>query len=1172
MARQWTPDQQKCLDATGTVLVSAAAGSGKTAVLIERITRLITDKDHPVDVDRLLVVTFTKAAAAEMKQRLTVALTKALAENPQNTRLRRQIMRLPDANICTVDSFCARVVRDYFHRLPQVSPQFRVLQGEREATLRREALDEVMEECYAQNTPAFQGLLTSMKCRKNDTPLRERILKLYGFIQAAPDPEEWLSSHETLFESGESPNTSLFGREIRQYLTRQVDYCLQLNETAGYLSAACEPLHAFFESEHHYLLEIRQAVVESPWDELYATLSTLSFPRRPSVKEADASLERAKELRTQYTDLLKKLSAAMVGTEPHIASVTAKACPQLKELLNITRRFSAGYAAAKTAQNYLDFSDLEHLALQLFTERDGDGVRRRTPLARELGERFSHILVDEYQDTNPTQEWLFSALSQEERNLFFVGDVKQSIYAFRNATPDLFLSRRNRYPAYDGQTYPAAITLDCNFRSRQSVTDTANFLFNQLMTEDLCGVAYDRGEALVPKASYDPRPNDSADLLLTRTADSDESVPVLEARAIAAKLRQYRETMTVTQDGVTRPMRWGDACILLRSVKDVAVQYADELNRLGIPALAENGKGFFETPEILCVLSLLRFLDNPLNDIALLAVLFSPLFGFSPDDLAALRQQAGRKCPLFAAIRRCVRSNHPLADRLSAFLSVTDRLRTAAIALPADRLLQQLYATLSIPAVMRARPHGEQRLANLQKLLDISQGFEQNGYRGLSAFVRYLDRQCRESDEPLAPVVSGEDAVRILSIHQSKGLEYPVVFLADLARKFNDRAQTEPPLLHRDLGVGLRYIDPATLETFDSLPYQAISHRMRRDDRAESMRVLYVAATRAREKLCLLITGDIDKLLAQAAAGVRNDPHIPAPALFNAASYAHWVLAALLRHPDAAPLRLSAQTDWLTPLPCDTRLTVSVQEPLPAIDPVAAESTVFTAAPDEWPELEKRLSYRYPYESLRNVPAKLAVSDLAHRRADDRFLATARPAFFSETDLTPAERGTALHQFLRYADFSQAAADLPAEVRRLQTGGFLTAQQAKSLPLKNLHAFFESPLYRRMVGASEVLREYAFSVERPAADCFPALRDTPGGAEPVLIQGIADCLFCENGRWVLVDYKTDRVRTESELVERYRTQLHLYADALRETLRQPIDEQYLYSFHLHRAIPLPPQK
>ncbi len=1169
--REWTDAQKQCLAANGTVLVSAAAGSGKTAVLIERIIRLITAEESPVDVDQLLVVTFTKAAAAEMKQRLGKALHECLAARPNDRRLRRQLMLLPNANISTVHGFCGNLIREHFHRFPEISPLFRVGEESQTRPLMNEAMDEVLEEAYAADSPAFSQLLDLLGGDRHDKALAERIRVTYHFMQAHPQPARWRESVTALYRTDVPLSDTVFGQEIQAEIQGRLQWYARKLENLAALAESNDTLTRYavcLRADAAGLHEAADALGTMSWDEQIVRLSELSFGTLSPVRGCtDEELkEYVKNERTRLKTKVGALAALMVEDEASATARTAALAPAVEMLMTLTAQFEARYTEKKTRAGLLDFNDLEHLALRLLTDEDENGTMTPSAVAAEVSRRFVHVMVDEYQDTNPTQECLFSAISRKESNLFFVGDVKQSIYSFRNATPSLFMARQNTYAPFDGETYPALIRLGHNFRSRCSVTETVNLLFSQLMTAETGGVNYRGGEELTAAATYAPHENDAAELILVEKEKraADDSDDAAEARVIAARISEMMaEGMTVRDGDGERPLAFRDVCVLLRSIKDHAAVYAEELNRAGVPAVTDAGGGFYETQEIALVLSLLRFLDNPLEDVSMLAVMMSVLFAFTPDDLADIRKKR-RRVPLYTAVRRRAREDDPLGRRLAAFLKETERLRTLSAAMPAARLLQQVYEEMSLTAVMGARPHGEQRVANLQKLLDIARGFESRGFRGLSAFVRFAERDRKQDGQAPATVVGGENAVRVMSVHASKGLEFPVVFMAAMGRGFNDRALSDPLLLHRTLGVGMDWRDPKGLESCKSVQKNALALRLRRDARAEELRVLYVALTRAKERLCMVAT--VDRFDAMMKAFAPTDGTVPLQSVIEASSYADWVLPVLLRHPDAAAEWPPALAARITPFSCDTRLSLLLVR---APDVTEEETVTDTPVlpPDEryLAGLKERTAYVYPYKELGNVPVKLAASALAHRAVRDRFVAVTRPAFFSDTSLSPAERGTAMHQFMQFADYAAAAEDIEREIARLVREGFLSPMQGASLSRPRLVAFFKSELYRRIGNAERVQREYAFTVERPVSLCAPVSEDVAAG-ETVLVQGIADCLFYENGRWIIVDYKTDRVDTPEELVERYRPQLMLYKEALENGLGETVGECLLYSFALQRTV------
>ena len=1184
-ARQWTTEQKQCIDARGgTVLVSAAAGSGKTSVLVQRVIGLITDPEHPVDVDRLLVVTFTKAAAAEMKQRLSAELTALIAGNPEDGRLQRQQLLLPRANFSTVHGFCSNLLREYFHLL-DLSPQFKVAEEAETTLLQEEALQEVLEEYYRQKDPVFLELAALLGSGRDDRGLMQTIRRIYGFVQSHPFPEQWLADKEAAFDTNQPLEETFWGRIVVENAADTLSYAASLIRKARRMAAEEAKMEAAYggvlERDADTLTAAAAGITECSWDACGELLDTAaSFGRLGVLRkyEDEPRKERVKTLREEARKRVKELSDTLCGTEAECREDMAVTHRLVSVLFTLVRQFGARFAEKKKKRRMVDFNDLEHDALKLLIQRDEDGVIHRTPLALELSQRFDEVLVDEYQDTNAAQDALFSALSRDETNLFMVGDVKQSIYGFRQAMPELFIRRRDSYPTYDGEHFPASITLGNNFRSRTEVTEAANFVFRQLMTREAGGIDYDDREALVPSAVYPENPDCAAELLVVDSSlnDEEDTKDAAEARIIAKRIREMMADFTVTDKGTARPARYGDFCILLRSKAAHAAAYADELGRCGIPAWTAAAGGFFAASEVAAALSLLRVIDNPLLDVPLLAVLFSPLYGFTPDELAAVRTP-DRRCPLFAALRNMSRNPSPplpgLAEKCVGFLQDIDRYRTLATTMPADRLLHRIYEESGMLAVSGVRPHGAQRTANLRLLLDYARRFEQNGFRGLSAFIRYVDRleQQRMDLAPASTVSEHADVVRIMSIHNSKGLEFPVVFLAGTGGLFNPDSTKGDLLLHPEAGIGLVRRDSETLRQHNTLSRQAVSLAIRKSERAEELRVLYVAMTRAKEKLIITMSvKDPASKLNRLAAALGEGETLPPYLVLSSRSMGDWLLSAALRHPSGNLLRKMADSEDLSLCSADHPWKIEV---LRAPSPAEAEkdTAVLPPADEElYQLLLQRTAFHYPFAPLGTVPAKLGASEAAPESDNGAFTATQRPAFLGHTGLTPAERGTALHTFMQFASFAAAAADPQAEVQRLVERKFLTPQQGESIPLDKVTRFFRSRLYQRMQAADRCMREYPITIDIPAAlflpeDLLPA--DSPG--ESVVIQGIADCVFQEKNGLVVVDYKTDHVKTPMELAERYRQQLHIYAYALQRILKLPVRQCILYSFALSCEIPLP---
>ncbi len=1179
--RQWTSEQRQCIEARGgTLLVSAAAGSGKTSVLVERIVRRITDPADGTDVDRLLVVTFTKAAAAEMKQRLSAELSRLIAERPEDLRLQRQLMLLPRANISTVHGFCSALLREHFHLL-DLSPQFKVAEESETALLRQEAVTEVLEECYGEKEPAFLELASLLSSGRNDKGLIQAVERIYGFIQSHPFPDRWLEEQERAYAADTPVAETIWGLAVRarildtlRYAAALLDKAVELADGEEKMAAAYGP--ALRQAREDITLLCRE-LPHRTWDETAEALSAFSFSSfgRLLKYEDEGRKQRVTALRDEAKKRIQALPPLLCGTEAECRQDQQALYSLVTALCGVVRRFSDRYAAKKAKRRMVDFNDLEHGALRLLVIEKETGETTRTPLAEELSRQFDEVLVDEYQDTNAAQDALFRALSRDETNLFMVGDVKQSIYGFRQAMPALFIRRRDAYPDFTGENYPAAITLGNNFRSRPQVTDAVNFVFRQLMSREAGGISYDEREELVPSAPYSDGAGYETELLVldTGTVAEEDTRDAAEARLIAGRIHQLLDTLTITDKGGQRPARFGDFCILLRSKSAHAQAYADELNACGIPAWTAASGGFFAAPEVAVAVSLLRFIDNPLLDVPLLAVMLSPAFGFTPDDCARIRM-ADKNSPLYVAVRGMSAGEGDLPARCAAFLTRMDRYRLLSASLPADKLIHRLYEDTGLLSMAAAQHHGAQRVANLRLLHGYARGFEQSGFRGLSAFVRYLDRMEQQAMDmaPASTVSEGGNVVRILSIHNSKGLEFPVVFLAGLGGLFNPDSTRGDLLLHADAGIGLVRREADTLRQYNTLPRQGVSLAIQNGERAEELRVLYVAMTRAKEKLCLVMSlRQPASLLSRLAASLGDDDKLSAFTVLSARSMSEWLLACALRHPSGKILRDMAGDDAVSIRPAAYPWSVEVCRA-----PAAGENAVEEIAavqPDMavYETLRRRLAYTYPYAALGQVPSKLAASELSHEGVRRQFVAASRPAFLSHSGLSPTERGVALHTFMQFADYSRAALSPTQEIARLTAEGFLTAEQAAVLPLPKIRRFFASSLYARMAASPRCLREEHFTIPLPASQFNKELPEhLPHGAaeENLVVQGIADCVFEEQGGLVIVDYKTDRVKTGQELTERYIEQLRIYAYALSRTLALPVKECLLYAFALDDSISL----
>ena len=1161
---KWTDHQQDAISARrGTMLVAAAAGSGKTAVLVQRAIERLTDREDPVSADRLLIVTFTKAAAAEMRARLERRLHELLRETPSDPLLQRQSLLLSQAHIGTVDGFCSEMLREFFHLL-DLSPDYKILSEQQEKELTSAALNETLEQAYAQGTASL--LADAFGGDRDDRRLMETVLSLYRFMQSHPFPEQWLRSMADLYSLGDA---SRWQDAIFAYAAETAEHCAALcargakeAETGGVVGAA---FYDALLADRERMLQLCDLAKQRDWDAAAEFVAKFSRTKRGILKKEEKNelSDRLDALREQVKDAMEDLKKYLCGTAENCVAELRAAGPLVDRLCRLTLDFLARYAEKKREKNFLDYSDLEHFAIELFLTPEGE----RTQTALEVGARFDEIMIDEYQDINEVQDSLFRALSRDGENLFMVGDVKQSIYGFRRAMPEIFLRCRRSFAKYDRdrEAYPATLTLDRNFRSRQEVTDTVNFVFSRLMSEAAGDVDYTGEERLVCGAEYPPAAGNETELVfLSRPVDV--SAEAAESAWIAKRIKELVDGgFKLYKNGELTPARYGDFCILLRSANKYAPLYAQELIARGVPARSAVTGGFFSAAEIGVIVSLLQIIDNPNQDIPLLAVLMSPIYGFSAEDCARLRVE-DRKISVYLSLCRAAEENADCARVLKSL----EELRSLAAAMPSDVFLTTLYERTGYPDMVLAMENGTDRLQNLRLLQSYAREYEGSGYHGVSGFVRFLERLKRTGGDLQAAELSPDsrNAVSIMSIHKSKGLEFPVCIVAGCGRNFASDHR-EDVLLHPELGLGVKLRDAARSARFTTTAREAISLENARADVAEELRVLYVAMTRAKEKL-LLVASDthMDRTLSHMALELSEDGVSPYT-VRKAKSAAQWLMLCALCHPDGGGLREIAGAGDLPVFSEDRtpwKITLEEVQPQPEEEPAAQAETTESCPVDE--ELLERLQtaaeYRYPYAAALGIPAKVAASKLAAEQGGQRQVSLSRPAWMGEKGMTPAQRGTALHEFMRFAQFDVAAHDPQAELTRLVRDAFLTGEQAEAVDLKRVAAFLNGPLGQRIQRAEVVYREKRFTAVIPASLAEPERPDT--GEESVILQGAVDCAFEEDGRLTIVDFKTDRVGDPEELSAHYAPQLRLYAAAMREITGKEIGELLLYSFWLNETV------
>lgn len=1179
---EFTPHQREAIEAQGgSLLVSAAAGSGKTAVLTERVIRLLTG-ERPVEADRLVVVTFTVSAAEEMRSRISGRLAERIAAEPANEQLLNQQLLLSSAKICTIHSLCSSLIQENAQSLG-LPDMPRIVEEADLAVIKANALEEVFEECYSGEDEAFR-MLVEFTCIRNDRPLSEMVLALYDYIRSFAFPLDYLDRALSFYEESSSMSGSVWGRSVCGHLSSALSYCVGIlkncMEEMSVDDAVSEKYGSAFSHDAEQFSYIEQLVRQGRLDEAAACAKQVERIGLSPVKNyssrgfLDYLQGRRKKVYEVFEDIRERF---LSYTGEDFADDVSKLAFHCRTLFRVTRRLYEKIEEKKREEEVLDYSDLEHLALSLLVEETPDG-RQKSAVARGLSERYEEIMVDECQDINEVQNLIFTLLSRDETNLFMVGDVKQSIYRFRKAMPQLFMEKRKSYSRYHPDIHTLqskeTILLETNFRSRREVCDMVNFVFSQLMTEEVGEVRYTEEEELVPGAVYPDYAEACPEIhILDYSRDSEEDKAVAEARYIAGRIREMVDSgyQVASKTGL-RHCTYRDFAILLRSHKSKAPIYAGELEAAGVPCYSESSEGYFDSYEVMVMLNLLRVIDNPLLDVPLLSVLMSPMFSFPADKITEIRL-AKRNVPFYTAL---LLRGEQGDEACRSFAETLRGFRQKAATERVDTLIQEIYETTDFLSLACVMAGGGERDANLRLLLTYAERYEGFGANGLSGFLRYINRIIDSGgDFTVANTVSaGSDAVRILSIHKSKGLEFPICILADCGKKFNKQDLNGRFQMNASLGFSMKITDAENLKSYKSLPFEAIRLKTERESISEEMRVLYVAMTRAKEKLILVLTLPHAQAKLQSAADARASASKPPPyEVFRAQGFDGWLLCALIAHPAFEEIRRQIGRGGLPSVPASFPMRAFLA-PLSSEAREASEvQRVFTAASSKElsRELAGRIHFQYPFAELTGLPAKLTVTQIAKAARAEKITLEKRPAFLQSKGLTPAQRGTILHSFMQFADFERAERDLAGEVERLVVQKFLTREEAGALNLPKITAFLHSPLYHRMKNAQKLYREYKFLYFVRAGEVEPEISPEFAQTE-ILIQGIADCLLFEPEGIVIVDYKTDYENDPSVLAERYYDQLRIYRDAMEQAFSLPVKQCLLYSLHLEREIEIPLEK
>ncbi len=1208
MATNWTPEQRQAIVYRDcNLLVAAAAGAGKTAVLVQRIINRILDEENPVDIDRLLVVTFTNAAAAEMRERIGDAISKEIEKNPDSKRLQRQIALLSKSYITTIHSFCLEVIRNNFHMI-DLDPGFRIADATETILLRQEAMDEIFDENYEiEENEDFIDLVEMYGGGRGDSNLLDMVLKLYEFSMSTPWPKEWIEDVVHMFNVDDDFDfsSSIWAKVLTDNIKIELSGYISMYENAIEM---IEGLGDFEKYYDHLIIEIdklksiERLCDDYSWDSLYEGFSSISFDRLPNCKKgADKDTQKAvKDIRDSVKKGINDIkSEILVSNSEEIKREMKSLYPSMKSLARLVLDFGDRYREKKKEKNIIDFNDIEHFCIDILIDKESG---KPSIAALDYRDRFEEILIDEYQDSNMVQELILSTISRKDSkrpNIFMVGDVKQSIYRFRQAKPELFLQKYNTYKM-DDCSKDRKVLLYKNFRSRKEVLDGVNYIFRSIMSKNIGELEYDENEELNLGAAY-PEADKSkicggpveVHIIETKKdedAEDDEDIGSiqLEARMVGKRINELIRSDFVVFDknkGEYRPIEYRDIVILMRATSMPGPIFMEELTNSGVPVFADTGSGYFDCLEVQIVLSLLQIIDNPRQDIPLISVLRSSIVGMTEEDLIEIRI-ADNKKTFYDALNIKASIDDEVGRKAKNFLNDLNRWRDMSKNKSISEFLWYLYTDTGFFAYVGAMPGGVQRQANLKILFERARQYEETSFKGLFNFINFINKLKKNSGDMGSAKILGENenVVRIMSIHKSKGLEFPVVFVSTTGRKFNLMDLNSDILFHHELGLGPDYVDPKRRISYPTVIKQAIKRKMKLESYSEEMRVLYVAFTRAKEKI--IITGtvsDADKALSKWADSLNYPGHkIPEHEIINGDRYLDWIGPCLMKHIGCNSIRESAMADNKNLIDDDSKWNVFIEKRQDIIidDSEATEEIAENIDDTEedknyTDEIKRRLEFKYPYKEASRLPAKLTVTELKRvvNTIDDELSTnifvpplTKKPKFMEEGErLSAVRRGTIMHLVMQKIDIQNTPSIIGLEqlIKRLVEDEYITEKEVSGIDKNRILGFFESPIGKRMCSSSNVKRERPFYMEIKSSETYPNLDEDIYKDETIILQGIIDCYFEEPDGLVLIDYKTDYVpngRSE-DLREKYRVQLDYYAKALERITGKRVKERYIYLFY-----------
>ncbi|WP_244834170.1 helicase-exonuclease AddAB subunit AddA [Clostridium sp. BJN0001] len=1235
----WTDEQLDAIKTRGkNLLVSAAAGSGKTAVLVERIIKIITDSDIGVSIDKLLVVTFTNAAASEMRERIASAISEKLQENPMSENLKHQLTLLNRANITTMHSFCLDVIRNNFYKI-DIDPTFRIGDDTEIRLIKSDILDELFDEKYEKEDEEFNNLAEVINTYRSDDKLKELILNVYNFVMSNPWPEKWLNEKSNDFNIStvsELEHTKWI-TVLKENMKIELDGMIRLLEKGVEIIKDTPELNAYLDTFNDDLLRIKNAYssIDEGLDLLYKNLLKMNdFGRLKTIKKNTISDERTldsvKGIRDNVKKKVKELLNGVFSQSPEDMANNIKNCyPYMKELSKVVIDFKNKFTDKKKEKNIVDFNDLEHLCLEILSEKDEDGNIKPSETALSYRDYFDEILIDEYQDSNDVQEEIINLISKKhstEPNVFMVGDVKQSIYRFRQAKPQLFIKKQNEYASEINQTNKL-IRLNKNFRSREEIINGINFLFKNIMSPIVGEVNYDEDEKLNLGAEYDEVSDDSysggaievkiidkgSDEVLDDDSDNDSNVDLeevqnsnIEGIVIAEKINNLmsqseNKKFKIYDKNISsyRDLQYKDIVILLRATKNYTEGIMEELGKRGIPAYADTGTGYFDTIEIKTIMSLLKIIDNPIQDVPLIAILKSPIMNFTMEDLSSIRLV--NKNDYFynniVQIADNEDTHNELSGKCKYFLTKLIQWRKKSLYVSIDEFIWYLYMDTSYYGFVGAMPNGVLRQANLRILFQRARQFESTSFKGLFNFINYINKLIKSSGDMGSAKIIGENenVVRIMSIHKSKGLEFPVVFLAGTGKRFNLMDMNGLILYHDELGFGPDYVDLYNRTSIGTIAKNAIKKKIKFETLSEEMRILYVACTRAREKL--IITGclknaskSIEKWFNSSCI---NEGNILPSEILRSNSFLDWIGMALCKNQEGNKMSqyigATQNTFSLSESKWDIDIIKNGSIQIENEDDSEDKKEVYeindeTRAQDD-KEVQRKLGFEYKFKELTTLKSNVSVSELKRKNeeqnyeiSDNIFRKKNRnvlvPKFLREDKgLSASEKGTAMHFVMKKLDFSKADSEenIKKQIEDLYNDKFITKKEAESINVKKIIMFLKSKLGKMMLESyknnEKIYREFLFYTNISALKVDKNLGEKYKDST-VRLQGIIDCFFEYKGNIILFDYKTDYVKNNDEqsLILKYNSQIDYYSNAILKVTGKKVYKKYIYSFYLNKEI------